>query len=91
MDGNDFFDYFVQPLLDMPKLDLGALADHALPDGWYLTQDGPDDVADKVALAIHDAYFDTGAADTWGPATFFDWYVDNVLKLAKVPNMDVVH
>ena len=91
MDGNDFFDYFVQPLLDMNNLDLGALADHTLPDGWYLTQDGRDDVADKVGLAIHDAYFDTGAADAWGPATFFDWYVDGVLSKAKVPNMDVVH
>lgn len=91
MDGCDFYDYFVGPLQAMNNLDLGALADHALADGWYLTQNGRGDVVDKIADAIYAQYVDTGACDTWGPATFFDWYVDGVLNKPKVPNMDVVH
>jgi len=88
MDGNDFYDYFVQPLLDLDVSDLAKVADYALPKDWFLTQSGPDDTADKIADVIHTQYFDTGAADDWGPAKFAAWYIDNVLDLAKIP---VVH
>jgi len=80
MDGNDFFDYFVQPLLDLDLSDLAKVADYALPKDWFLTQSGPDDTADLIADVIYAQYFDTGAADDWGPTTFFNWYVDGAIS-----------
>jgi len=91
MDGCDFYDYFVRPLQEMPGIDTGKLADNTLPDAWWVTNGGRAETIKRVAQAIHDEYFNTGAADHWGPAKFFAWYVDNVLNLAKIPNMDVVH
>ncbi len=93
MDGNDFFDYFVQPLLDLDLSDLAKVADYALPKDWVLTQNGPDDTADKIADVIYTQYFDTGAADDWGPRTFFNWYVDGAIAAAHgrfVAGSDVV-
>lgn len=91
MDGNDFYDYFVVAVYQLGYSDLAKLADFALPENWMWTQKGPDDVAEKIAVVIHDEYFNTGAADTWGPRTFADWYIDNALKLAEIPVQDVVH
>jgi hypothetical protein len=77
-DGDDFYDYFVLPLLDLDHSVLAKVADKAFgnPD-WALFQNGPNDVADKVAQIIHDDYFDTGASDSWGPATYVNWYINS--------------
>lgn len=91
MDGCDFYDYFVQPVENLRDIELGKLADHALPKGWHLTQGGRTQTALDVAEAIHNEYFNTGACEAWGPTTFTAWYIDGVLNKPKVPNMDVVH
>lgn len=78
MDGNDFYDYFVHPLLQLGDTKLAKLADKTLPANWFMTQNGRDDTADKIALVIHDDYFNTGAADHWGPRTFFDYWMDTI-------------
>ena len=80
MDGNDFYDYFVEPLLDLDLSDLAKVADYALPTDWVLTQNGPDDTAEKIADVIHGDFVDTGACEVWSPRTFIDWYVDGVLR-----------
>lgn len=78
MDGNDFYDYFVHPLLQLNNTKLAKLADKTLPADWFMTQKGRDDTADRIALVIHDDYFNTGAADHWGPRTFFDYWMDTI-------------
>ena len=86
MDGNDFYDWFVAPLEEMHNLDIGTLADHVLPPEWYLANGGRDETIERVAEAIHDEYFNTGAADEWGPATFLTWFVEGVLNRPKRPH-----
>jgi len=79
-DGDDFYDYFIKPLSDLSHNDLATVADKAFanPD-WIFIQNGPADTIDKVATIIHDDYFDTGACDSWGPATFVNWYINSAL------------
>jgi len=84
MDGNDFYDYFIAPLDALTDRDLAKVADLALPKNWFLTGGGRTQTTLDVADAIYNAYFDTGAADAWGPTTFFAWYVDGALNKAKV-------
>lgn len=93
MDGNDFYDYFIAPLDAMSDSDLAKLADYALPKDWYLTQGGRTQTALDVADAIYNAYFDTGAADDWGPATFTAWYIDGAIaaKRGRGRTAAVVH
>jgi len=79
MDGCDFYDYFVGPLQALAPTDLAKVADVALADNWFMTQQGPDHVADLVADAIYTQYVDTGAADDVGPGTFFNAYVNGIL------------
>lgn len=83
-DADDFYDYFVKPLLDMSHSDLAKVADKAFGNpNWIYTQNGPADTVDKVAMIIHDDYFDTGASDSWGPATFTNWYINAALYAVK--------
>jgi len=90
MDGCDFYDYFVAPLLDLSLGDLAKVADYAPGSDWVFVQDGSDDTADKIADVIYSRYVDTCACDVWGPSTYVDWYLDNVLVLNDDQNV-VVH
>lgn len=84
MDGCDFYDVFVGPLHELPLSDLAKLADFALPKNWYLIQEGPGPTADMVADAIYEKYLESGACEEWGPSTFYQWYVDGVLKSEEI-------
>jgi len=84
MDGLDFYDCFIEPLLDLDPSDLAKVADRTLPKNWFLTQDGHDDTADKIAEVICAQYYDSGASEIWGPTTFFNWYVDGLLSKKAV-------
>lgn len=80
MDGNDFYDYFVEPLTALDNSDLAKVADYALGNDWFMTQTGREDTAEKIADVIHGDFVDTGACEVWSPRTFIDWYVDGVLS-----------
>lgn len=96
MDQTDIFDYIVDKVDALSDYDLGALADYSLPTDWFYKPSGQsrDSVVDQVSIVIYSKYFDSGAADDWGPNTYADWYIGGVLSRPKVPNQDldtVVH
>lgn len=84
MDQSDIFDYFVDAvtaLTDQPGglSALAKLADYSLDPDWFMAGPSQDDVIDRVALVIYSKYFDSGAADDWGPNTYAQWYVKGAL------------
>lgn len=82
MDQSDIFDYIIDVVAALDNSDLAKIADYSLPKNWFLTQGGRDSVVDQLATIIYSKYFDSGAADDWGPNTYTNWYIDGALKSA---------
>lgn len=81
MDDCDTFDYVLDAVNTLDVYDVATLADYALNDDWYLSNGGVADVVDSIANVIFDKYFDSGAADDWGPSTYAHWYISRALNV----------
>lgn len=94
MDQSDIFDYIIDVVDALDNSDLAKLADYSLPKDWFMTQDGRDDTVDRVAMIIYSKYFDSGAADDWGPNTYAHWFIGGALDAAnsrQTPINAIVH
>lgn len=81
MDYADIFDYVLDAVADLDNYDIGNVADYALGDDWFLVNTGRDDVIDSIANVIFDKYFDSGAADDWGPSAYTHWFINRALSV----------
>ena len=98
MDQSDIFDYFVDAVTALTdqvggQSALAKLADYSLDRDWFMGGPSQDDVIDRVAMVMYSQYFDTGAADDWGPNTFAQWYVKGALDAidARHRSDSIVH
>ena len=84
MDQCDIFDFIVEKIDELPTPALIRLADYCLGEWWFAPK-GQDreSIVDKITTKICDEYFDSGAADEWGPNTYADWYIDGGLNAQK--------
>lgn len=92
MDQSDIFDYFVDKVDNLDNSDLAKLADYALQTDWFINPRGQsrDSVVDQISTVIYSNYFDSGAADDWGPNTYANWYIDGGLAHQRTRSVDFV-
>lgn len=81
MDDSDIFDYVLDAVAALDNYDIGNLADYALGDDWFIVNTGRDGVIDAIADVIFNKYFDSGAADDWGPSTYAHWFINRALSV----------
>lgn len=79
MDEYDIFEIFTDELSELSNRDLGTIADYALKDDWFMGGPSRDAVIDRIATVIYSEYFDSGAADDWGPSKFYAWYSNGAI------------
>lgn len=92
MDESDIFDYIVEIVDELDNSDLAKLADYSLPTDWFTMPRGQtrDSVVDQITTVIYSKYFDSGAADDWGPNTYANWYIGGALDAQQTRSVDFV-
>lgn len=75
MDDYDVFESIRDEVESIGERTLGALADIVLGANWIFANNGIEDTIEQVTKKLYSSYFDSGAADEWGPSKYALWFI----------------